>query len=169
MVRSVDCHESRLCLFIGTSQIGALFDKAGEGEVGLHTVRANRKVRFQSEIVNRCGEPSCRASLTIKKMTKSHLDRKSQQKNDLLSGTMDRLLNRVSVRRALRRQKPKTQCVLPQPHVTRPRENYSAASATIRTTSAAAIHSHPLPICHTVHHGASISPHVSVSALVDGQ
>ena len=66
----------------------------------VHTVRANRKVRFQSEIVNRCGEPSCRASLTIKKMTKSHLDRKSQQKNDLLSGTMDRLLNRVSVRRA---------------------------------------------------------------------
>ena len=65
----------------------------------IHTVRANRKVRFQSEIVNRCGEPSCRASLTIKKMTKSHLDRKSQQKNDLLSGTMDRLLNRVSVRR----------------------------------------------------------------------
>ena len=64
-----------------------------------HTVRAHRKVRFQSEIVNRCGEPSCRASLTIKKMTKSHLDRKSQQKNDLLSGTMDRLLNRVSVRR----------------------------------------------------------------------
>ena len=34
-------------------------------------------------------------------MTKSHLDRKSQQKNDLLSGTMDRLLNRVSVRRAI--------------------------------------------------------------------
>ena len=35
-----------------------------------------------------------------------------------------------------------------------------------RTSSAAAIHSHPLPIYHMYTMGASISPHVSVSAHI---